>query len=145
MCLLYLCPLASTAKVEKTVIMLKFDIASNERESRNLSRLSRSGDSLTSRSCFSARETKPKYMFIYLLIDETRCCSRINQALNAVVEYSRKPLSNCAAFIAFQLTVGIIEHLPHRQGKSWKKYSTLAGPKVSLIGVRTRIILAKSS
>lgn len=41
---LYLCPPASTAKLEKTVVVFKFDIASNERESRNRSRLSHLSD-----------------------------------------------------------------------------------------------------
>ena len=39
-CLLVSLPLASTAKVKKTVVALKFDVASNEKESWNLSRLS---------------------------------------------------------------------------------------------------------
>ena len=44
--------------------------------------------------------------------------------------------------IASRRALGIIEHLLHRQRKLWLKYSSDVGPKVTVIGTRTRITLA---
>ena len=52
-------------KLENTVIMLKFDFASNERESRNLSRLSRSEDSFMSRPCLGPVKRKLSMPYLF--------------------------------------------------------------------------------
>jgi hypothetical protein len=67
LCIFVSYPLASTVNRGKIVIMLKSMIATNERESRNPSRLSRTEDSSVD---LQTRESKPKCVLESVLLDE---------------------------------------------------------------------------
>ena len=115
---IFVCWSVPQFKVENTVIiMLNFYIASNKRESWNLSRLSWLEDLLRSPCVWQTpHETKPKFMSYCLFAQQAH--EPIKRSTPLLNIHSNLRDTCVVAIIASQLLVGIIEHSLHRRSKS---------------------------